>query len=60
VIQAFLSQGLADYLVLTIAPMFVGGLHAVQGPLPGPDFPRLEDAGYEQLGEDLIVWGRIK
>jgi 3,4-dihydroxy 2-butanone 4-phosphate synthase/GTP cyclohydrolase II len=60
VIQAFLSQGLADYLVLTIAPMFVGGLHAVQGPLPGPGFPRLEDAGYEQLGEDLIVWGRIK
>ncbi len=60
VIQAFLSQDLADYLVLTIAPMFVGGLHAIEGPLPGPGFPRLEEAGYERLGEDLIVWGGIK
>jgi GTP cyclohydrolase II len=60
VIQACLSQGLADTLVLTIAPLFVGGLHAVEGLLPGPGFPRLEGAGYERLGEDLIVWGRIK
>jgi 3,4-dihydroxy 2-butanone 4-phosphate synthase/GTP cyclohydrolase II len=58
VIRAFLSQGLADTLVLTIAPLFVGGLHAIEGLLP--DFPRLEEAGYERLGEDLIVWGRIK
>ncbi len=58
VIRAFLSQGLADHLVLTIAPLFVGGLHAVEGLLP--DFPRLEEVGYERLGDDLIVWGRIK
>jgi GTP cyclohydrolase II len=58
VIRAFLSQGLADHLVLTIAPLFVGGLHAIEEPLP--DFPRLEEVGYERLGDDLIVWGRIR
>jgi 3,4-dihydroxy 2-butanone 4-phosphate synthase/GTP cyclohydrolase II len=61
VITSFLAQGLADWLVLTIAPVIVGGLHAVDlganGDLPGF---RLENPGYERLGDDLVVWGKIR
>jgi GTP cyclohydrolase II len=66
VITSFLAQGLADQVVLTIAPRFIGGLPAVEAQLGlsyGPDgeqvFPRLENAGWARAGEDLIVWGAL-
>jgi GTP cyclohydrolase II len=58
VISSFLTAGLADVLVLTIAPFFAGGLAAVENPLPEPR-PRLEQPQYMQLGDDLIVWGKL-
>jgi 3,4-dihydroxy 2-butanone 4-phosphate synthase/GTP cyclohydrolase II len=69
VITAFFSQRLVNQVVLTIAPLFLGGYPAVgqdvsvspvgheQG--AAPIYPRLTDAGYENLGGDLIVWGRL-
>jgi len=74
VITSFLAARLVDRLVLTIAPVIVGGLHAVQGQghsepqrafafaQGGPaslSFPRLVQVQHVQLGEDLIVWGDL-
>ena len=61
IITSFLSEQLADYLIVTIAPTLVGGLHAVGnlGKSQLTHFPRLQDWHYEQLGEDLILSGRL-
>lgn len=58
IITSFLQQRLVDRVVITVSPVFVGGLHAVEQPLAG--FPRLEEMGWEAAGTDLTVWGRIK
>jgi GTP cyclohydrolase II len=59
IITSFLSERLVDFLVLTVVPTLVGGLHAVDN-LEVSDpahFPRLRHPGSEWLGEDLILWG---
>lgn len=58
VITAFLSQRLADLAVITVAPLWLGGLRALEVPI-GEQGLVLEDPGYEQLGRDMVVWGRI-
>ncbi len=61
IITSFLSERLVDFLVLTVPPTLVGGLHAVDS-LGGSDpahFPRLRHPGSEWLGEDLILWGDL-
>lgn len=62
VVTSFLLSGLADQFVITIAPVFLAGLPAVQ--LLAQDgvtvFPTPRDIGYDRLGDDLIVWGRLK
>jgi riboflavin-specific deaminase-like protein len=58
VIASFLAQRLADLAILTIVPLFLGGLQLEQdGTLP--ILSRLRDIGYQRLGDDLIVWGKI-
>jgi 3,4-dihydroxy 2-butanone 4-phosphate synthase/GTP cyclohydrolase II len=59
VITSFLAQGLVDHLVLTVAPVIVGGLRAVDAEAVLPAPLRLILPGYERLGDDLIVWGKI-
>ncbi len=56
VITAFLAARLVDRVVITIAPVFVGGLAAVEG-LPAR--PRLRDMRAERLGDDLVVSGQV-
>jgi riboflavin-specific deaminase-like protein len=64
VITSFLSQRLADQVVLTIAPVYVGGLNAVEptsgnlGRIPTGGY-RLHEIGHTRLGDDLIVWGKL-
>jgi GTP cyclohydrolase II len=64
VITSFLSQGLVDTVVLTIAPIFVGGLKAVEELVGGEiapagwSFPRLKDWDCARVGEDLVLWGQ--
>jgi 3,4-dihydroxy 2-butanone 4-phosphate synthase/GTP cyclohydrolase II len=64
VIGAFLAQKLVNLVVLTIAPIFIGGLQVMTPgrsvlPAIGGSFPRLHEMGCEILGEDLVVWGRL-
>jgi riboflavin biosynthesis pyrimidine reductase len=58
VITGFLAQGLVDNLVLTIAPVIIGGLGAREAPGAVPHY-RLDNPYYERMGEDMVVWGKI-
>ncbi len=66
IIEAFLRERLVDEVILTISPMWIGGLHAVANPLfvpslPGqPNFPRLEAVTVEPCGSDWIVRGQLR
>jgi 3,4-dihydroxy 2-butanone 4-phosphate synthase/GTP cyclohydrolase II len=59
VITSFLYARLVDLLVLTISPVLVGGLHAVEslGESDLAGLPRLQHLRHEWLGEDFILWG---
>lgn len=66
VITSFMRHQLADHLIITIAPMFVGGMHALQTLcLSSGDgeaasdgtYPRLRNIRYRWLGEDLVLEG---
>ena len=62
VITSFLAAGLVDSVVITIAPLFVGGLHAVEHLAVNshPDlYPRAQELKAAGLGEDLVVWGKL-
>jgi len=55
IITSFLTERLVDRLVLTIAPIYLGG-YRVTSILPQP-FPYLRHTHYTQLGQDLIITG---
>lgn len=70
VIQAFLGLGLADQVVITIAPYFVGGLSvfaspnghmasASSSPKTVGAFPKIVSPTVVQLGQDTVIWGKI-
>ena len=61
IITSFLARQLANYLVLTVVPRLVGGLHAVRdlGAFEPARFPGLRNIGYQRLGEDLVLWGDL-
>lgn len=59
VITSFLTNRMVDRLVLTVTPLFLGGLRAV-GTLSDRDevsFPRLHNLRCRWLGEDILLWG---
>ncbi len=58
VITSFLEEDLADWVAITLAPVFLGGLHAVQHALPA--LPRLSQVQYERAGQDMVVFGRLR
>jgi len=61
---SFLSQGLADYLMVYVAPKIIGGATA-KGPVGGEGFARMAQAlrlsGLKAtwLGEDLLLEGEV-
>jgi 3,4-dihydroxy 2-butanone 4-phosphate synthase/GTP cyclohydrolase II len=62
IIQSFLKARLVDQVVLTIAPMLVGGLSPIirSGELFQPPFPRIANPQWTPLEEDLILWGDLQ
>ncbi|MDX2496224.1 MAG: RibD family protein [Desulfuromusa sp.] len=62
VISAFLRARLVDAVVLTIAPVLLGGYKAINdlGTTNPDDLPCIEPLFTERLGKDLIAWGDIQ
>jgi 3,4-dihydroxy 2-butanone 4-phosphate synthase/GTP cyclohydrolase II len=70
VITSFVREQRADHLVVTVAPMLVGGVSALGAMGPEGDgapgtaaprsaagFPRLHNVTYRWLGPDLVLQG---
>jgi riboflavin-specific deaminase-like protein len=60
VITSVLAAGIADQLLLAIAPRFVGGLRAVNPTETWEEMPQLRDVHYQLMAGDLIVWGQLQ
>ncbi len=58
IITSFLAAQLVDRLVITVAPLLVGGLNAV-GNLNGHGLPQLQNPQTEWLGKDMILSGDV-
>lgn len=62
-LTAFLSQRLADYVVVTVAPRFVGGVQAINrngdsgNGQPSHQLPQLQQVQTTLADRDLIIWG---
>ena len=61
VIGSFISRNLADRLVLTIAPILVGGLNAIGSETlsNGAGFPQLHYPHFQKLGDNVVISGDI-
>ena len=59
VITSFIKAQLVDQMVLTVAPMFAGGLQAVNslGLSAANAVPHLANVQYQVLDSDLIIRG---
>lgn len=61
VISNFFGQRRVDVLVVTIAPVLVGGLPSIPGRstngIPNPT-THLDEARWVQTGPDMVIWGR--
>ena len=59
IITNFLASRLVDQVVVTIAPVVVGGVRVVDnlGLFNSDHFPRLSQVSYQQVGEDLVIRG---
>jgi GTP cyclohydrolase II len=59
IISSFLAYQAVDQIIVTIAPVLVGGLRVLDFYRQPPPkvFPRLVNVEYERVGEDLIVRG---
>jgi len=58
IITSFLAGQLVDRLVITVAPLLVGGLNAV-GNLNGHGLPQLKNPRTQWLGKDMILSGDV-
>ena len=61
VITNFLAERLVNHIVITVAPVLIGGMRAAGElePFWGVRCPRLVNAGNLRLGEDLVIWGDV-
>ena len=61
VITSFLAARVVDQMVVTIAPLMVGGPRAPDGPVKrkGSSYPRLKNVTYERIGEEIVLRGDL-
>ncbi len=61
VITAFLQHQLVDAVVITVAPLMIGGYKAVGelGLSSAQPFPSLSPMHSEKLDDDMIIWGAL-
>ena len=60
VISTFLTEGLADYAVMTLVPQLLGGLRAVEeGSGIGHPLAGFREPRFHALGSDLIAFGYL-
>jgi len=59
VITSFISAQLVDQVIVTVAPVLVGGLRVLDSFLQFSlgNFPRLTGVSFHQVGKDLVLWG---
>ena len=59
VITSFITSKLVDQVIVTVAPVLVGGLRVLDSSLSLPlgNFPRLTQVSFHQVGQDLVLWG---
>ncbi|MDZ7579716.1 MAG: RibD family protein [Deltaproteobacteria bacterium] len=59
VITSFVGARLIDQFIITVAPKLIGGLNAIDDRGTGMEpFVPLVQVGYQQLGEDMILWAQ--
>ncbi|MFZ2087578.1 MAG: dihydrofolate reductase family protein, partial [Desulfobaccales bacterium] len=59
VITSFITSRLVDQVIVTVAPVLVGGLRVLESSphLPSEKFPGLTQVSFHQVGRDLVLWG---
>lgn len=61
VITSFVNENLVDKVVITIAPIFIGGTSVLSKEISKAlDFPRLKNIIQYKLGTDIIIMGDIE
>ena len=58
VLRSFLSARLVDWIVITLAPVFIAGKPALAS--AAGDLPGMRLLGWEPSGPDLILWGELR
>ncbi|MCB9135407.1 MAG: RibD family protein [Anaerolineales bacterium] len=58
VLTAFFRAHLVDEVIITVAPVFVGGVSVLETLLPAP-FPRLDVHSVEACGRDWLIRGQL-
>jgi riboflavin biosynthesis pyrimidine reductase len=57
VIRSLMAARLVDYLVVTVAPRFIGGPHRVRVQTEPMEGPCMSGFLHTQIGEDMVLWG---
>ena len=62
VISSFLKAKLADAIVLTVAPMLIGGYKAIDSLLAedGNYFPNITSLNSYQQNDEIVIWGKLE
>jgi riboflavin-specific deaminase-like protein len=65
VITSFLKQRMVDQVVITLAPIWLGGVASIQRDMTekqeyGINLPQLVGGGMEDLGGDWVIYGKVR